>query len=329
MRRVDVGAHPQARVGDAHARRRRPARRSARTRARPRAGSSSCSSAERRRLVVLAAARQPRFDERVVVVARDEHELAAGERAAERPRRTAARRPSPRAAGPCRSSSTSPSRTTRSTPVERFEQRRAQLGAAQQVGAGEAAQVQVGDDQRAHRALARPLAIVGRGAAERRATRALRRRPPAATRLADRLREHEADVLADRRRTRRCPARRARGRSPRARRRGSRARSRRRRCRRRGGPRATPPATSPALSIRCASVPQSRATSTSRTELEELREPITSIRSQLRGHLLDGRLAVGRGVADVVGAGTDDLREALAQARDDRASFRRPRASSG
>ena len=47
-----------------------------------------------------------------------------------------------------------------------------------------------------------------------------------------------------------------------------------------------------------------------------------------RGHLLDGRLAVGGRVADVVGARTDDLREALAQARDDRASFRRRRASS-
>ncbi len=39
----------------------------------------------------------------------------------------------------------------------------------------------------------------------------------------------------------------------------------------------------------------------------------------MRRHLLDGRLAVRRGVADVVGAGTDDAREALAQAVDDRA----------
>jgi hypothetical protein len=39
----------------------------------------------------------------------------------------------------------------------------------------------------------------------------------------------------------------------------------------------------------------------------------------MRGHLLDGRLAVGGGVADVVGAGTDDAREALAQTVDDRA----------
>ena len=39
----------------------------------------------------------------------------------------------------------------------------------------------------------------------------------------------------------------------------------------------------------------------------------------LRGHLLHGRLAVRRGVADVVGAGPGDLREALAQPGDDRA----------
>ena len=38
--------------------------------------------------------------------------------------------------------------------------------------------------------------------------------------------------------------------------------------------------TSRAESIRWASAPQSRATSTRRTELDELREPITSIRSQ-------------------------------------------------
>ena len=36
------------------------------------------------------------------------------------------------------------------------------------------------------------------------------------------------------------------------------------------------------LSIRCASVPMSRATSTSRLEFDELREPITSTRSHSR-----------------------------------------------
>ena len=46
------------------------------------------------------------------------------------------------------------------------------------------------------------------------------------------------------------------------------------------------------------------------------------------GHLLDGRLAVGGGVADVVGAGTDDRREALASAARGSSSFHRPRASS-
>ena len=48
-------------------------------------------------------------------------------------------------------------------------------------------------------------------------------------------------------------------------------------------------------------------------------EPMTSTRSHSLGHLLDGRLAVGRRVADVVGARTGDAREALAQAGDDRA----------
>ena len=79
--------------------------------------------------------------------------------------------------------------------------------------------------------------------------------------------------------------------------------------------------TSPALSIRCASVPQSRATSTSRFEFDELRRADHEHQVAFGGHLLDGRLAVGRGVADVVGARTDDLREALAQAREDRRRF--------
>ena len=48
---------------------------------------------------------------------------------------------------------------------------------------------------------------------------------------------------------------------------------------------------------------------------------MTSTRSHSVGHLLDGRLAVRRGVADVVGAGTGDAREALAQPGDDRAGL--------
>ena len=66
------------------------------------------------------------------------------------PRRTGARRPSPRARGPWRSSSTSPSSTRRSTSASASSSARAQLGAAQHVGARGAAEMQVGDDQRAH-----------------------------------------------------------------------------------------------------------------------------------------------------------------------------------
>jgi hypothetical protein len=73
------------------------------------------------------------------------------------------------------------------------------------------------------------------------------------------------------------------------------------------------------LSIRYDAAPCSRATSTRRLEFEELREPDDEHEVAVRGHLLDRRLAIGGGVADVVGAGTDDRREALAQAVDDRA----------
>ncbi len=76
--------------------------------------------------------------------------------------------------------------------------------------------------------------------------------------------------------------------------------------------------TSASLSIRYESAPWSRATSTSRFEFDELRDPITSTRSHSHSHLADGRLAVRGGVTDVVGARPDDVREALAQPADDR-----------
>ena len=74
-------------------------------------------------------------------------------------------------------------------------------------------------------------------------------------------------------------------------------------------------------SIRYAGAPCSRATSTSRHEFEELREPITSTRSTSRRERLHGRLAVRGGVADVVLRGRLDPREALAQAVDDEAGL--------
>ncbi len=52
--------------------------------------------------------------------------------------------------------------------------------------------------------------------------------------------------------------------------------------------------------VRRPGAPASSATSTRRTELDELREPTTITTSQSRGDLLDHVLAVLRGVADVV-----------------------------
>ena len=82
MRGVDVGAHPQAGVGETHARRRGP----------------FGQALDHRRGICrldqllqpkwlgfgqLGAQRQPRLDQRVVVVAGDEHELLARERSPE------------------------------------------------------------------------------------------------------------------------------------------------------------------------------------------------------------------------------------------------------
>ena len=149
---VHVRAHPQAGVGDRDTRRRdaQPAIRSS-------AGETSRGleqllDAERRRLDRPRRERASHGSTSAWswLPARS-RQLAPAERARRDPRRTAALRPSPRAAGPWRSSSTSPSSTTRSTSATRLEQRRAQLRRAQQVGARDAAEVQVGDDQRAHR----------------------------------------------------------------------------------------------------------------------------------------------------------------------------------
>src|SRR5215212_6918422 len=73
--------------------------------------------------------------------------------------------------------------------------------------------------------------------------------------------------------------------------------------------------TSCSLSIRWDAAPCWRATSTSRFELEEFRDPITSTRSQRE--LLDRVLAVLRRVTDVVGAWPDHVRELLVEAADD------------
>ena len=75
--------------------------------------------------------------------------------------------------------------------------------------------------------------------------------------------------------------------------------------------------------------PCSRATSTRRTELEELREPTTIIRSRVGGHLLDRDLAVLGGVADVVARRVLQLRGTARAAGGRSPSSRRPTAWSG
>ena len=60
-----------------------------------------------------------------------------------------------------------------------------------------------------------------------------------------------------------------------------------------------------------AGTPARSATSTSRAEFEELGEPTTMTRSASARHLAHGLLAVGGGVADVVGRRRDDRRETL------------------
>ena len=133
------------------------------------------------------------------------------------------------------------------------------------------------------------------------------------------LRQHEADVLAQDLELRdvRRPARAEEVHE--AARRAPRARWRRRRCRRRGRPRATPPAPGRRCRSGTTSAPWSRATSTSRLEFDEFVRADHEHEVALRGHLLDRRLAVRGRVTDVVGARPGDVREALAQAGDDRA----------
>ncbi len=95
--------------------------------------------------MLLAATRQPRFDERVVVVAGDDHQLPAGERAPEvleegpRGGQRFAHRPVAQLEHVSEQHHALDVR-------DRLEQRCAQLGAAQQIGSGDAAEVQIGDD---------------------------------------------------------------------------------------------------------------------------------------------------------------------------------------
>ena len=280
MRRIHILAHPQARgrptvtrAGAAHSA-------SLATIGEDSAALEALLDAERRRHGQLAAAGQPRLDHRVVVVAGEHHHLApreAGaevfEEAARARERVAARamaqlehvaeqhKPIGILQRPQQGARSS-GRRSRSTP-----------GRSRGAGQRRSACAWDGPTQRSRRPRGAPWL-----ARARLAPGAL-----ACDDLADRLGQHEADILAHdvelgdvlvaharaRGRGRAGPPPARRGRE---------------------APEETPTTRLPvkpllahlaALSIRCASVPQSRATSTRRTELEELREPITSTRSQL------------------------------------------------
>ena len=82
VRGVHVGTHPQAGVGDQHTRRPAPGG-DPLVRGRDRLGRQQLLDSERRRLGLLAAADQPGFDERMVVIARDDHQLALSQGRAE------------------------------------------------------------------------------------------------------------------------------------------------------------------------------------------------------------------------------------------------------
>src|ERR1019366_5048018 len=163
-----------------------------------------------------------------------------------------------------------------------LEQRRAQLSPSQQVRARQAPQVQVGEDQRAHGSDACAAEDCRRSGAGRQATRAhaAQEAPPATTasRICLGSMKRTSSRTTSNSETSLTPRERKKSTSSPTRFSGALAPDEMPTTR---TPLSHCSCTSPALSIRGAAVPQSRATSTRRTEWEELREPITSIRSQL------------------------------------------------
>jgi len=145
--RVHVGAQPQAGIGDANGRRRDPVGDLA-ERWRHLRGLEQLLDAQCRRLLLSPARGQPRFDERVVVVAGDEYELLVRrgrEHACEileegtRGRHGLVHRPVAQLEHVAEQH--------HALDVgDGLQQRRAQILATQQVGARAAAEVQVGDD---------------------------------------------------------------------------------------------------------------------------------------------------------------------------------------
>ena len=196
--RVHVGAHPQAGVGDAHAAPGRPTRRSARAparRARARAAApgraAGGSSSSPRRAATVRRARGRGCRRR----SRSRPGQRRAEVLEERPRELA----SASRTGPWRSSSTSPSSTTRSTSATASSSTARSSGRRSRSEREMLPEVQVGDDQRAHRMgpAAAPSAAVRRRGSGAPPPAPSRDALAGADRFADLLGEHEADVLAD------------------------------------------------------------------------------------------------------------------------------------
>ena len=197
--RVDVVAQPDARVGEPQPRRARelgePLReRPGLRRARPaRTGRGSPSGSDCRRASIQPATRPWSWLPASI------SSSPSGPSAAPASAKNGAASSAASRCGASRSSSPSPSMTSRSTPRERLDQRRAQLGAAQQVLAARRADVQVGDDERPH-----PTSVPRHGAARRHPRRRLlaRARRPARGDAARRPRRRRGQGRAARRRRR-------------------------------------------------------------------------------------------------------------------------------
>ena len=304
MRGVHVLAHPQARVGDAHARRRGPAGDPLDARARPRAGSSSCSTPSGGGSARSPRRDQPRFDERVVVVAGDDHQLAPRERRAEvleeraRGGHRVAQRPVAQLEHVAE----------QHHPVdvrERRQQRRAQLGAAQQVRAASALPRCRSETISVRMARGSPLGAVARAAPAPAAGPAPR---SGGRRLARRATASRICLGSMKRTSSRTTSNSEMSLTPRARKKSTsslhevlgRARAR--------GDAHHAPALQPLLLHLARVVDQVRLGAAVARDLDQPHRVGGVARADhehqvaAAGHLLDGRLAVGGGVADVVGA---------------------------
>ena len=328
MRGVDVGAHPQAGVGEAHARRRGPLGQALDHR-RGLCRLDQLLQAERLGLGQLGAQRQPRLDQRVVVVAGDEHELACPRARARAPRRTAAPPRALRAAG------RGAARARRRAAPRDRRRRRLRSSGSRSSGRRSRSERETPPRCRSERISVRIARLLARDAdggaragspgAAGAALSFPRRRPPASRIVLGSMKRTSSRITWNSEMSV----------TPRSRNNWTSS------CTRFSGalaPEEMPTTRAPASHssrISLGGVDQVRLGAAVARDLDQAHGVRRVARADHEqqvaavGHLLDGRLAVGRGVADVVGARTDDLREALAQPRRGSRSFRRRRASSG